>query len=67
MESSVRQAIHDYETNGFSNSWWNDYWSLVSLTHMEGEVNQYKPDRTQALDCITRMKGILLKLDDRPT
>lgn len=64
MESIMRQAIHDYETNGWASdgyltSWWNDYWSLVELTHMPGQVVQYAPDRMQALDCIKRLKAIL--------
>lgn len=71
MDAIMRQSVHDYESTGWSSdgylqSWWNDYWSLVDLTHAPHTVNKHAPNRAQAQFCVQRMKELLNSTHSNP-
>lgn len=62
MESIVCQCVNDYRTEPWS-EWWENYWTLVGLTHQPKLVRKDTPDSEKAKVCVGRLRIILAKYE----
>lgn len=58
MQFVIRIAVADFKTREFS-KWWNDYWTLVALSHSPNEVSFESPSIEKAQKSVDLMVKLL--------